>query len=143
MFSTLLVFSHILERPLASLKFGFKPLSDFVAERRCVYTYTPVYAGHQERAPPAIIGCAYKEDLSRPYTARKQYERFHSNCHAILCGSNAVRSAFRITGQIRLERHDIPDPFAEWRCKHQLHTVSHFKLSVITAVPVRAAACCL
>ena len=102
-----------------------------------------MYAGHQERAPPAIIGCAYKKDTSRSFTARKQYERFLNNRHAILCGSNAVRSAFQITGQIRLERYDVPDPSAEWRRKHQLRILSHFKLSVTTAVTVRAAACCM
>ena len=111
---------------VSELGLVFKPLSDSCrlakkAQRRCIDTCPSVYAGHKERVPPAINDCVCKEAQSAPYayTARKQYERFLSNSLATLYGGNAVRSTFRITGSVRLGRHDVPDPSAEWRRKHQ------------------------
>ena len=124
---------------VSKLEFGFERLSDSYrlakAQRHCIDTCPSVYAGHKGRAPPAISDCFNTEEPSTPYTARKQYERFLSHRFATLCGGNAVRSTFRITGSVRLGRYDVPDPSAEWRRKHQLHSMSHLKLPVTLALP--------
>lgn len=118
---------------VSKLEIWFKPLSDSScltkAQRRCVDSYTFVYAGRTERASPAISNCGSTQDSSGTYITRKRYGRFLGNRHATLRGSNVVRSTFRITSKVRLERHDFPDPFAEWRRKHRLHSLAHLNLS--------------